>query len=448
MAHPHHPQQPAAPQTPPSPYVQVTFVFRDTLQKPIEGLSVQIKGGTGTPAAPAWTFGQATDGSPAPDPSVPLVDNKTEVATDADGYAMTIQNAARNQPIDVLVKNRRGEYVWKATVTPKKDISAFTIVSPEYHIEATTKLTPKEELEQNLDLPVVKDGEVMTIERLVHDFGPYIGWSQKVTEQGKVKKDFPEKHRETTTDDKTGKKKTTTTIEHHYKVVDNGKPRTVVLNVLGSRLNYPNPAAFTEDHFNYLATSFGCEAAAVKALTKQETIGKGKWVLDHGFDSNGLPRILFERHHFYDFTAPPIDKKTKKRPPHPYALKYPDICNPKSGEFGAEGLHQYERFVRATNLDLDAAIMSCSWGGFQVLGEYYESCGCDSPIELVNEYMKGVDAHVLMFEKFMKKEKALAIHGLANKKWEEVASSYNGTKWKIHNPNYAADLEEFYNELK
>ena len=41
MAHPHHSSQ-AASKAQSSPYVEVTFVFRDTLQKPIEGLSVQI----------------------------------------------------------------------------------------------------------------------------------------------------------------------------------------------------------------------------------------------------------------------------------------------------------------------------------------------------------------------------------------------------------------------
>jgi len=461
MAHSHHKAHSKAPKAPPPPYVEVTFVFRDLLKKPIEGLSVQIKAGTGAPKAPAWIYNEqelmgdgaaagsvaASDAASASNTIAPLVDNSAESVTDKDGYAGTIHNAARNQPIDVLVKNRHGEYVLKATVTPTKDVSAFTVSSPEVHIEAVTKLTPKEALEQDLNVPVVKEDEVMTVERLVREFGPYIGSSQMVTEQGKVRKDFPTKHKETTTDEKTGKKKTTITIEHHYKVVDTGKPHTIVLNLLASRLNYPKPSEFNEDHFEYLAKSFGCEAAAVKALTKQETIGKGKWALDHGFDKNGLPRILFERHHFYNFTTPQINPKTKKRPPNPYK-HFPDICFPKSGGFGKEGLHQYERFVRAANLDMNAAIMSCSWGAFQVLGEYYSSCGCSSPIELVNEYMKGIDSHVLMFEKFMKKEKSLAIRGLANKKWEDVAASYNGSQWKKHNPDYASDLEEFYNELK
>ena len=215
MTHRHHTYHPAAPKAPSSPYVDVTFVFRDTLQKPIEGLSVQVRAGTGAPQRLQWKLGQDSDDPPAiapaptlgvasaagESPTVPMVNNGRPEATDKDGYAVTIQNAARNQPIDVLVKNQRGEYIWKATVTPRKDISAFTVVSPEYHLEATTKLTPKEELEQNLDIPVVKEGEVMTIERLVHEFGSYIGWSQKVTEQGKVKKDFPTRKKEVTEDE-------------------------------------------------------------------------------------------------------------------------------------------------------------------------------------------------------------------------------------------------------
>ncbi|MEM5317845.1 hypothetical protein [Paraburkholderia sp. JHI869] len=171
MAH-RHPAQPkhaptsAPAKAAPSPFVEVTIVFGDILKKPIEGLSVLVKAGAGAPQAPEWKFGQNSDDPPAENPasaqgaasapggapdSAPMVSNRTEVATDANGYAVTIQNASRNQPIDVWVKNRSGKYVWKATVTPKKDFSAFTVVSPEYHLEATTKLTPKDEFEQDLD---------------------------------------------------------------------------------------------------------------------------------------------------------------------------------------------------------------------------------------------------------------------------------------------------------
>jgi hypothetical protein len=293
--------------------------------------------------------------------------------TDKDGYATTIHNAARNQPIDVLVKNRRGEYVWKATATPKKDISAFTITSPEYHLEATTKLTPTEEFEQELNLPTVKPGEVMTIERLVKEFGPYIGWSQKVTEQGRVKKDQPVRKKEETIDETTHKKKTKITIEHHYKIVDNGKPRTIVLNALGSRLNYPKPGTFSEDQYSYIATHLNVEVAAIKAIVQQESQG-------HPFLENGLPPILYERRHFFNLavakqaaagensTANVKGAKTppkKKAPPkNPYPA-YPDLCFAGSDNYGQGGLHQYEKLVRAAALDFEIALKATSWARFR-----------------------------------------------------------------------------------
>ncbi|MFM0238946.1 N-acetylmuramidase family protein [Paraburkholderia phytofirmans] len=434
---------------PSSPVVEVTIVFRDALNRAIKGLAVRIAAGTGAPPAPPWTFGPDTDQPPASDASmhVAAVENSLDVTTDGDGYALTIQNAARNQPLDVLVKNRHGQYVLKATVTPTKDVTSYVINSPEYHLEAVTQPTPQDAFEQDLTIPIVKDGEVMTVDRLLNEFGPYVGSTQKVTEQGKVKKDFPAKKKEVHIDPATGKQKTSITIEHHYRVVDTGKPRTIAINLLASRLSYPKSSLLTDQHFTYLATSFGCEAAAVKALNKQETVGNGRWSPDGGFDPNGLPRILFERHHFYGFTLPTANKKTGKRTKNPY-VAFPDICFPKPGAYGPSGIHQYEKLVKAAKLDRDAAIKSCSWGAFQILGEYYDYCNCSSPVDMANRSMESIDAQVKLFEAFMKKAKPSAIAALAHKKWEDLAFSFNGSHWKKQNPNYAKNLEEFYNDFK
>lgn len=118
MANPHHAPASAPAKATPSPFVEVTVVFRDLLQKPIEGLSVLVKSGSGAPPAPEWKLRKDSDdppagnpataqgaaSAPAPDASAPMVSNRTEVVTDADGYAVTIQNAARNQPIAIWVK--------------------------------------------------------------------------------------------------------------------------------------------------------------------------------------------------------------------------------------------------------------------------------------------------------------------------------------------------------
>jgi len=340
----------------------------------------------------------------------------------------------------VLVKNRRSEFVWKATVTPKKDISAFTVSSPEYHLEAMTRLTPTEEFEQELNLPRVKPSEVVTIERLVKEFGPYIGWSQKVTEQGRVKKDQPVRRREETVDDATHKKKTTITIEHHYKVVDTGKPTTIAFNVLGSRLNYPKVETLSDTQVNSIALELKCEAAAIKAMIKQEASGLA-------YMENGLPKIRFERHYFFRLSLPEEKRENYKTARNPYP-QYADICFPQVGGWGAEGLHQYERLIKAANLDFDAALKSCSWGLFQIMGEYYRSCGCASIVEMVNANMTGVDKQAYLFTSFLIAEKPAVIKGLKNKDWDKVAAGYNGIHWKSTNPHYAKNLEKFYNEFK
>lgn len=384
MSHPHN--HPSGPRKKQSPLVEATFVFRDVLRHPIEGLAVQIKAAAGASPAPAWIADQNTDTSSAtttgaapgggsPRAAAPMpaespaatrspsandsAPNSVECISDKDGKAITIHNAARNQPIDVLVKNRRGEYVWKATVTPKKDISAFTIVSPEYHLDATTKLDGKGALEQNLELPVVKEGEVMTLERLVHEFGPYIGWSQKVTEQGEVRKDRPTK------DKNTGQ------IEHHYRVVETGKPRTIPFNVLGSKLNYPKTFQIYDEKYEQIAKKLNCEIAAIKAIAKTESSGAP-------FCSNGLPKIRYERHYFFRSSLP-VDKQAEKiykKQPNPFP-GHPDLCWPNSGgytlsepkDFGGWPTAddnfvawQYERLIRASSLNPEAAVMACSWG--------------------------------------------------------------------------------------
>ncbi|MEM5367433.1 N-acetylmuramidase domain-containing protein [Paraburkholderia azotifigens] len=454
------------PKAPPSPYVEVTFVFRDVLQKPIEGLSVQVKAGTGAQPAPAWSTGPAADadtpGTPGAASAVdtasaagapPVVANSLQMATDKDGYAVTIHNAARDQPIDVLVKNRRGEYVWKATVTPKKDISAFTVTSPEYHLEATTKLTPTEEFEQELNLPTIKSGEVMTVERLVKEFGPYIGWSQKVTEQGKVKKDFPERKKEAV-EDKFGKKQTKTTIEHHYKVVDTGKPMTVALNVLGSRLNYPKTTEIQEAKFQAVAAQLKVEVAALKAVAATESSGSG-------FLSNGLPQIRFERHYFFRATNKSDhweDRDYSNMTNH--FPKYPDLCFPKLGGYStgkpkngnggwlhqdADVMYQYERLVRASQLDFPASIMACSWGAFQVMGFFYYRMGYASPIALANAVMTGVDAQFDLFVAYMTKVSAGALEALQKRNWTNFAKHYNGLGYPAA---YPQQMEQYHNDFK
>jgi hypothetical protein len=400
---------------PGDPEVEVTFVFVDAVKHGIKGLDVKMEGG-----------------------------GKSEIAiTGEDGTAATWLDAKRGEPIKIYVKKRTGDLDLKGTVTPRLDVNNYTIQSPEYHLEAITKLDAEEQLEQDLNIPSVKEGEIMTVERLTGALAPYIASKQVVTETGKVIKDHPVKKRVVTIDPKTRKTKTKIEIEHHYQAVDTKKPHTVVMYVLGSRLNYPIATEITEAQYTRMAKELGCEVAAIRAVAKTESNSAA-------YFANGLPAILFERHKFFKLTKPANGK-------HLYA-KFPDICNPTPGgyelpaDYGPDPIRiwQYERLVKAAQLNRAAAIESCSWGAFQVMGEYWHSMGYNSPENLANECMASIDGQAKLFMEYikMKNKEVAIIKALIDKDWEGFTRYYNGANWKAQNPDYPAKMKKAYDDNK
>jgi len=62
--------------------------------------------------------------------------------------------------------------------------------------------------------------------------------------------------------------------------------------------------------------------------------------------------------------------------------------------------------------------------------------------------MSGSDGQMNIFILFMKNVKPAGVKALRAHNWEEVASAYNGRNWKSSNPDYAKNLEEFYDKFK
>lgn len=384
--------------------VEATFVFQDSLGKPIPKLDVVLK-------------------------SVSFEQN---VVTDEKGLAWASSDIKRNEKIAVAIKKRNGTLSHKFNVVPDRDINAFTFNSAEFHVQGTTKLSPEELLEQ-FPFPEIKVGEVMTAGRLLGELAPFVGAFQIMEDIGKVVKDVPKKKKIPQTDPVTGKPgKPIIEIEHHYVVTKTDKPVLQSLNVLGEKLNYPNPAA-SPGLLKSVAEEFGCEIEALMAIGATECGGQP-------FFPNGLPKILFERHHFYKHTKPAAGK-------HPFAA-YSDICNPNGGEYGKESV-QYPKLVKASLLDREAAIMSCSWGTYQVLGAYWKQLGYTSADHLADECMASADGHLKLFRLFLKmKEKKPAIEALKAKNWEKFTTYYNGAAWRTTNPEYPGKMAEHYATYK
>lgn len=393
--------------------VEATFMFVDSLLNPIPQLDVVLK---------SATF-------------------ENSVVTDAAGLAWTSCDVKRNERIGVFVKKRDGKLAHKFDVVPDRDINAFTFKSAEFHFSGTTKIAAEELLEQ-IPIPEIKVGDVMTINRLLGELAPYIGSVERMEDIGKVVKDFPTKKKIPQVDPVTGKPgKPTIEIEHHYKVTKIEKPRIHAINVLGEKLNYPKSDEASAGLLKSIADEFGCEVAALRAVAATESG-------EQAFMDNGMPKILFERHHFYKFTKPnQVTKKGVPPTPHPFAA-FADICNPTPGGYGAESL-QYPKLVKASRLNREAAIMSCSWGAYQVMGGFWEEFGYKSAEQLANECMESVDGQMQLFRHFLKmKDRKPAIDALKAKNWETFTYYYNGSNWRKQNPTYPDKMAKFYAQFK
>lgn len=167
----------------------------------------------------------------------------------------------------------------------------------------------------------------------------------------------------------------------------------------------------TEQDYINAAKELGCEVAAIKAVSEVESRGSG-------FLSSGEPKILFERHRFYKYTN------------GKYIQSHPDICNKVAGGYGKES-EQHSKLQRASALNRDAALMSCSWGRFQVMGDNWQKLGYKSLQEFINKMYESEAGHLDAFVRYIKNFGLLTY--IRNKQWDKFALLYNGPEYKKNN---------------
>lgn len=167
----------------------------------------------------------------------------------------------------------------------------------------------------------------------------------------------------------------------------------------------------TEQDFVNAAQELNCDVAAIKAVCEVEA-PKG------GFLEDGRPTILFERHKFHKFTG------------GRFSAEHPDISSAKAGGYGPAGAHQWRRFSRAFALDAKAAMKSCSWGKFQIMGFNFVSAGFKS-LDAFVDAMKVSEGEQL--KAFVNIIKSFTLEDeLRNHDWRRFAAGYNGANYKIN----------------
>ena len=236
-------------------------------------------------------------------------------------------------------------------------------------------------------------------------------------------------------------------ITEQQRSAENGKPETKAPKIKARCFCYEqgmvsdscegHGTRITEAHYEKLSTELKVETAVLKAVAKVESRGDG-FILDN----NGRQRakILFERHKMYLHLSKKIDKQKLSS----LVKKSSGIVNPEPGGYGSvKG--QFERLKQAKAIDEEAAIKSCSWGEFQVMGETYKDGGYKTPQELEEAMNQCKLQQFLYFKSYLQITKPIVVQNMRIKNWRNIAYYYNGPNYKVN--AYDKKMEQEYNNL-
>lgn len=167
----------------------------------------------------------------------------------------------------------------------------------------------------------------------------------------------------------------------------------------------------TRNDFIDDARKIGCSIAAIRAVAEVESAGVG-------FDSKGQPKTLFEGHLFYRYT------KGK------FAATHPSLCYKTwtKVHYGKTRALEWARLQQALTLDRKAALLSTSWGTFQILGSNFAKCGYTDVETFVGDMFTDANTHLSMFTEFVLDSRL--DDELRDLRFADFARIYNGPAYK------------------
>ncbi len=180
------------------------------------------------------------------------------------------------------------------------------------------------------------------------------------------------------------------------------------------------------------ARDLGVELACIRAVTDVEALGEGFY----SKRKNGLrrPKILYESHKFGKYT----DHKYDKSYPKLSTSNWRNNVYPKSED------DRFKQVVKASELEPPAteeyALMSCSWGMFQVLGMHAKTLKYKDVFDFVDRMKHSEDEHLECFVRFVKYNN-LDRH-LRALDFASFAHGYNGPAYKQN--KYDTRMQERY----
>lgn len=175
------------------------------------------------------------------------------------------------------------------------------------------------------------------------------------------------------------------------------------------------------------AKRLGCDVATIQTVAQVESSGSG-------FCPDGFPKTLFEGHIFSRFTKGRFD------------LTNPAVSYPKwtKAFYGKTWQAERSRLDEAIRLDRTSALMSASWGMFQIMGMNFAKCGFKTVQQFVTAMCKDSNTQLEIFTTYVI-ESGLADE-LRDRRWADFARLYNGPSYGVN--QYDVKLAKAYDKFK
>ncbi len=179
----------------------------------------------------------------------------------------------------------------------------------------------------------------------------------------------------------------------------------------------------SDEDFTQAADLLESEVASIKAVSDVESAGSG-------YFANQTPCLLFEAHHFSKFTQ------------HQYDESHPNISSAKwNRSLYLGGEKEYTRLQEAMGLDREAALLSASYGRYQIMGFNYKAAGYDNVEWFVRDMFFAEVHHLIAFVHFIKSNSKMQL-AIQQKDWPSFARYYNGPQFAQN--QYDVKLQNAY----
>lgn len=159
-----------------------------------------------------------------------------------------------------------------------------------------------------------------------------------------------------------------------------------------------------------------------------------------GFLKNGKAKILYERHRMYFYLSQTLGKTFATG----LIKTVPNLVNTVVGGYKGEEA-EYTRLSLAININKEAALMSTSWGQFQIMGENWKELGYESVQDFVDQQQLSESFQLEAFIRFIEWKPGL-LAALQKQDWHTVFTLYNGKNYK--KLGYQAKFQKEWDHLE